>query len=319
MIAGKLTFAAKADSGNGAGTARPRKFSSLSIAQGTSRPRPAVFAFADRPWIAVLILLHTAIGAPAQPAYVIESKNFRVPDLGLAFNLPKEWTDLGKERIDTMNRLTRERTPQEKGRYVAGLERDLSYSRRSGYPTYIFIQKYPSKVSAKSLLAAFPKLRKQGSREAALGDPYLDEKLRVVVAASVGTGEEGPFTTRTYTVPTKTNLVNIYAYCKVASATTVIPELESALLSLKIDEPLKLPDKWVEDLKSLMRVRDFKATPVARTNTPAATLPATNSPAPSGTPGTNEQKDEFKTTPAGQTNTPPAAPPGTNTPAPSGG
>jgi hypothetical protein len=196
----------------------------------------------------------------------------------------------------------------------------LSYSRRSGYPTYIFIQKYPSKVSAKSLLAAFPKLRKQGSREAALGDPYLDEKLRVVVAASVGTGEEGPFTTRTYTVPTKTNLVNIYAYCKVASATTVIPELESALLSLKIDEPLKLPDKWVEDLKSLMRVRDFKATPVARTNAPAAAPPGTNTPASGGTAETiDEQKDGLKTTPAGQTNTPPAAPPGTNTPAPSGG
>jgi hypothetical protein len=236
----------------------------------------------DKLKFAVLILLHAAIGAPAQSAYVIESKNFRVPDLGLSFNLPKEWTDLGKERIDTMNRLTKERMPQEKGRYVAGLERDVSYSRRSGYPTYILIQKYPSKVSAKSLLAAFPKLRKQDSREAALGDPYLDEKLKVVVAASIGTGEDGPFTTRTYTVPTKTNLVNIYAYCKVGSATNVIPEVENALLSLKLDEPLKLPERWVDDLKSLMRQRDFKATPAARTNSPPAARPGTSRPAPSG-------------------------------------
>ena len=158
---------------------------------------------------------------------------------------------------------------------------------------------FPSRVSAKSLLSAFPKVRKQNSRDAALGDPYLDEKLRMVVVASGGIGDEGPFTTRTYTIPTRTNLVNIYAYCKAASTTNVIPELESSLLSIKIDDPLKLPERWVEDLKSLMRDRDFKATLAVRTNAPPTTRSRTNAAA----------ADMLKTTPAAQTNSPPAAPP----------
>jgi hypothetical protein len=237
--------------------------------------------FASKLKFLTLILLQVAIGQAAQPAYVIESKNFRIPDLGLSLNLPKEWTDLGNEQIDTMNRLTREKTPREKARYVAGLQRDLSFSRRAGYPTYLLIQKFPSKVTAKSLRSAFPKLRKQASREAALGDPYLDEKLKMIVVAASGIGENGPFTTRTYTLPTKTELVTIYAYCRTAAATNVIPELESALLSIKLDEPLKLPDRWVEDLKWLMREPDVKTKPAAQTNTPPATPPATNTPAPS--------------------------------------
>ena len=251
---------------------------------------------------ATLLLCLVAICAKAQSSYVIESKNFRIPAIGLAFNLPNEWTDLGKERIDTMNRLTTERTPRERARYVAGLQRDLSFTRRSGYPTYMLIQKYPSRVSSKSLLTAFPKLRKQGTKEAALGDPYLDEKLRMVVVASSGTGEDGPFVTRTYTIPTRTNLVNIYTYCRMASASNVIPEIEGALLSIKIDDSLKLPERWVEDLKSLMRDLDFKAKPPVRTNTPPAVRTGTNTPASNGAP-------DVKTTPAAQTNTPPAAPP----------
>src|SRR5262249_10080697 len=87
-----------------------------------------------------LITIQVANGADSSP-YVIESKNFRIPAIGLSFNLPVEWTDLGKERIDTMNRLTAEQNPREKARYVAGLQRNLSFTRRSGYPTYMLIQR----------------------------------------------------------------------------------------------------------------------------------------------------------------------------------
>ena len=258
---------------------------------------------------AMLVFCQAAIAADAP--YVIESKNFRFPAVGLSFNMPNEWTDLGNERVDTMNRLTAQRAPQEKARYVAGLQRDLSFTRRSGYPTYMLIQKFPSKVTAESLLGAFPKLRTQNSREAAMGDPYLDEKLKMIVVASSGTGEDGPFFTRTYTLPTRTNLVNIFTYFKAAAFTNVVPELETAWLWLKIDDSLKLPDRWVTDLRLLMRDRDYKAAAAAKTNT----TPRSGKIIFFGT-GTNT--DSLKTTPAAQTNSLPAAPPPTNTPAPSG-
>ena len=238
---------------------------------------------------AALAVFLAVISAAAQPAYVIESKNFRIPELGLSINLPKEWTDLGKERIDTMNRLTKEKAPRDKSRYVAGLQRDLSFSRRNGYPTYLLIQKLPSKVTAKSLRSAFPKLRKQSAKPAAPGDAYLDETLKVIVVASGGTGEEGPFITRTYTIPMKTNLVNIYAYCRAASASNFIPELASALLSIKIDDALKPPDHWVEDLKWSLRDPEIKITPAPKTNA----LPA----APPVPPGTNTPASEVKRVP----------------------
>jgi hypothetical protein len=269
-----------------------------------------------RSFFGLVIVASLAMCGGAELSYIIESKNFRVPDVGLSFNLPKEWTDLGKERIDTMNRLTQERSPSEKGRYVAGLERDLSYSHRNGYPTYLFLQKYPSRVSAKSLLAAFPKLRRQGLQEASAGDTYLDEKLHAIVAVSSGTGEDGPFITRTYTVPTKTNLVNIHTYCSRAAATNILPELEASMVSIRIDASLKLPDRWVDDLKSLMRERDAKVAATDRTNAPATPLKGIiiigNS-----TNAVEAHPSEAKpqTVSAELTNSPPAAPPPTNTPA----
>jgi hypothetical protein len=220
-----------------------------------------------------------------------------------------------------MNRLTAQSSPQEKARYVAGLQWDLSFTRRSGYPTYMLVQKFPSKVTAKSLLGAFPKLRTQNSREAAMGDPYLDEKLKMIVVASSGTGEEGPFFTRTYTLPTRTNLVNIYTYFKAAAFTNVVPELETAWLSLKIDDSLRLPDRWVTDLRSLMRDRDAKAAVAAKTNLPprsgtiifgrtgktnAAVMTKTNA---ASAPQTGTNTDDLKTTPSAQTNSLPAPPP----------
>jgi hypothetical protein len=214
--------------------------------------------------LATLVFCQVVIAADAP--YVLESKNFRIPAVGLSFNLPVEWTDLGNERVDTMNRLTAQRAPQEKARYVAGLQRDLSFTRRSGYPTYMLIQKFPSKVTAKSLIGAFPKLRLQNSREAAAGDPYLDEKLKMIVVASSGTGEDGLYFTRTYTLPTRTNLVNIYTYFKASAFTNVVPELETTWLLLKVDDSLKMPERWVTDLRSLMRDRDAKAAVATKTN-----------------------------------------------------
>jgi hypothetical protein len=281
--------------------------------------------------LAASILVSATVDADGQSSYVIESKNFRIPSVGLSFNLPNEWTDLGNERVDTMNRLTSQSAPQEKARYVAGLQRDLSFTRRSGYPTYMLIQKFPSKVTARSLLGAFPKLRTQNSLEAAMGDPYLDEKLKMIVVASGGTGEDGPYYTRTYTLPTRTDLVNIYTYFKASAFTNVVPELETAWLWLKMEDSLKLPDRWVTDLRSLMRDRDAKAAAAARTNAPprsgtiifagtektnTAAITKTNI-APAAPTGTNT--DDLKTTPAAQTNNPPATPQPTNTPGPSSG
>src|SRR5436305_1643520 len=50
-----------------------------------------------RSFFGLVIVASLAMCGGAELSYIIESKNFRVPDVGLSFNLPKEWTDLGKE------------------------------------------------------------------------------------------------------------------------------------------------------------------------------------------------------------------------------
>ena len=151
-----------------------------------------------------------------------------------------------------------------------------------------------------------------------MGDTFLDEKLRVIVAVSSGTGEEGPFITRTYTVPTKTNLVNIYTYCSRAAATNILPELEAAMGSIRIDNSLRLADRWVDELKSLMRERDAKVAAASQTNAPAAPRKGTiiigNSTTNAGVEA-HPSETKPQTIPVEQTNSPPAPPP-TNAPAP---
>lgn len=202
----------------------------------------------------------------AQSSEVIESKNFRIPDLGISFNLPKDWTDLGKERIDMMNKIAWEKTSAQKGGYVAGLERNLSYTRRRGYPTYILIQKAPRRSAVKNLLTAFPKLQTTGGpgtnktmqvRTSAPTEGYLDEKLRAIVSPFNGVGEDGsPYIGRTYAIPLRTNLLSLHVYCRTAAATNIIPEVESAVMSLKTDDSIKMQDSWVQEFKTLLQKRD---------------------------------------------------------------
>jgi hypothetical protein len=90
--------------------------------------------------------------------------------------------------------------------------------------------------------------------QVAVGNPYFDETLKMVVmpvgGSSLDTGERAG---RAYVVPTRQNVVTIGIYCRPEAARRVFAEVERSLATLQLTDAARIPENWVEELKSLLK------------------------------------------------------------------
>jgi hypothetical protein len=181
-------------------------------------------------------------------------------EIGVSLELPESWVAQGSQELELLNTEARNRAPGTRFVYVAKFAKE---PQPQGYPTFILVQKTPGRATAEQLMQVFPKIKAktEDSMEQAFADvgataqmqdPYLDEKLgMIVLPLSVNvTGMQG--VGRSYIIPMEKNIVSINVYSAPENAAQVFAEVEPCLAGVKLDPNHTLKENWVDSLRNLL-------------------------------------------------------------------
>lgn len=181
-------------------------------------------------------------------------------EIGVSLELPASWVMQGGQELELLNAEARNRAPGTRFVYVAKFAKE---PQPQGYPTFILVQKTPGRATAEQLMQVFPKIKAKTEDSmqqafadvgatAQMQDPYLDEKLgMIVLPLSVNiAGMQGAG--RSYIIPMEKNLISINVYSAPENATQVFAEVEPYLAAVKLDPNHTLKENWVDSLRNLL-------------------------------------------------------------------